>query len=151
MRSVQEAQADAQEMAREFIDQICEQLIDNGKASTDLFNDYPNGDAYHHESHVDRDYDLTEAAAILDEYSEDEETDSGLWEGCEPRRAISTQAAYTYGNAVYGRWQRIIEEINDDDEVQEILNPERPEGDDAEEITPDMTKLEACINAVIDA
>lgn len=110
----EEAMSDAQYMAREFFDSIVEMLMEDGKASDDLYNDYPDGDSYHHESHVDKDYTLGESADILDQLSEDEETDTGLWEGLEPRRAIAAQAAYTYGNAVYSRWRRLIEDINDD-------------------------------------
>lgn len=105
---------DAEDTALNFIDEIVSQLRETGSASKDLFNDYPNGDGYHHECHVDRSYDLQEAAAVLDELSDYEEKDSGLWEGLEPRKAIEAQAAYTYGNAVLYFWQRVIGEINDD-------------------------------------
>ena len=98
---VSEAITDAKNMALNFLEDIVESYVDNdGKASTDLFNDYPSGDEYHHEGHVDNEYDLTEAAMLLDQLSNFEETDSGLWEGLEPRKAISAQTAYTYGNAV---------------------------------------------------
>lgn len=114
-----EAADDARAMATEFIDEILLHVLDNGKASDDLFNDYSNGDSYHHETHIDRSYDLTEAAALLDDLSEHEETDKGLWEGCEPRRAIEVQAAFTYGNAVYSNWREIIDAIND--EVEDFV------------------------------
>jgi hypothetical protein len=107
-----EAEDDARSTVSEFADQIVEQIMDDGKASDDLLNDYPNGDAYHHESHVDRDYRLTEAADLLDHLSDFEERDSGLWEGLEPRKAIAAQAAYTYGNAVLSFFRDLIEEIN---------------------------------------
>jgi hypothetical protein len=64
---------------------------------------------------------LLEAADLLAELGQYEEDDSGLWEGLSPREAVSAQAAYTYGNAVYSLWQERIEEINSDDEIQEIL------------------------------
>lgn len=105
---------DAQNMAMEFIDDIVLAIQENGKASDDLFNDYHNGDSYHHETHVDKWYSLTEASELIDELHEFEETDSGLWEGQSPKEAISTCAAFTYGNAVYSMWQEIIEQINDD-------------------------------------
>ncbi len=101
----------AVDTVREFMESIIEQKI-NGDVSDDLYNDYDNGDAYHHENHVDKDYDLVESAAILDDLDEFEETDYGLWEGLDPRQAVSAQAAYTYGNAVYSFWREIIEEIN---------------------------------------
>lgn len=106
------AREDAKEMAMHFIEQIVEQLIEDGEASSDYNNDYQNGDSYHHEKHVDKDYELLEAAQLLDELDEYKETDYGLWEGLTPRRAIAAQAAYTYGNAVGSEWDSIIEDIN---------------------------------------
>jgi hypothetical protein len=53
---LREAADDAADTVRNFADEILEQLIDDGKASDDLLNDYPNGDAWHHECHVDKWY-----------------------------------------------------------------------------------------------
>ena len=110
MRS--DAQSDANDFVLNFEDEVIEQLIDKGKASDDFLNDYPGGDSYHHETHVDKWYSLSDAAEVLDELNEFEETDFGLWEGLAPRDAISAQAAYTYGNAVYSMAVDLIEEIN---------------------------------------
>lgn len=110
-----EAKSDAAETVRNFMDVIVYRLMDGEKVSDDLYNDYPDGDSYHHENHVDKAYSLTEADEILDTLSEYEETDDGLWIGQAPREAISTQAAYTYGNAVYGMWQKFIKDINKHD------------------------------------
>jgi uncharacterized membrane-anchored protein YhcB (DUF1043 family) len=90
------AESDAWDTLDNFADEMVRQWRESGEISNDMNNDYPNGDSYHHESHTDRDYDLQEAAELLDQLSEYEETDSGLWEGLEPRRAIAAQAAYTY-------------------------------------------------------
>ena len=46
------AESDAKETVRNFIGEILEQLTDKGEASDDLLNDYPNGEAWHHESHT---------------------------------------------------------------------------------------------------
>jgi hypothetical protein len=115
-----EAETDAKEMVVNFIDEIVEKLIDEGEASRDLNNDYAGGDSYHHESHVDKSYSLLEAAELLDQLGEFEEDDDGLWEGQKPRDAISAQAAYTYGNAVYSEWQELIEKINEN--AKEVLD-----------------------------
>lgn len=130
-----EAKGDALDTVKEFRDEILDQLKDDGEASDDLLNDYCNGDAYHHESHVDRDYDLSESAEVLDQLSEYEETDSGLWEGLEPRRAIAAQAAYTYGNAVYAYWRENIEEINEAvaDAISDYEDREPDEDDEPED------------------
>ena len=120
-----EASDDAADSCENFISQIVEQIVDNGKASDDLRNDYSGGGSYFHESYVDRSYLLKEAAELLDELDDYEETDSGLWEGQSPRDAISTQAAFTYGNAVASYFRDLIEEINDAiEELQNDLEPD---------------------------
>lgn len=106
-----DALSDARDTLGNFIDEIAEQSRD-GDVSNDLFNDYSGGDSWHHEQHVDRDYSLSESAALLDALSEFEEDDSGLWQGLEPRLAIAAQAAYTYGNAVMSFWHSFIDDIN---------------------------------------
>jgi len=107
-----QAESDAQDTVSEYREQILEQLLESGEASDNLLNDYPSGDAYHHESHVDKWYSLGDAADLIDELSEFEETDSGLWERQQPKEAIGTCAAFTYGNAVYSEWRDLIEKIN---------------------------------------
>ena len=143
-----EARNDAKETVRNFEDEILEQLLDKGEASDDLLNDYSGGDSWHHESHVDKSYRLTEAAELLDELSYYEETDSGLWEGLAPRDAISAQAAYTYGNAVYSEFQDLIREINSDAECiiddynDKISEAEEAAEDEDEDENPDVETLE---------
>ena len=110
-----ETLGDAIETIEHFEDDIVEQFEESGEASDDLYNDYPNGDEYHHEHHTDRSYSLIEAAHLLSELSRYEETDSGLWEGLEdPERAIEVKAAFTYGNAVLSEFQDLIKELNSD-------------------------------------
>jgi hypothetical protein len=145
---VEDAQSDARDMARNFMDEITEQLISGGEASRDLLNDYPDGDSYHHENHVDRDYDLTEAANLLDQLSDHEETDSGLWQGLEPRRAIAAQAAYTYGNAVMHYWREIIEAINDDPMIADALADLNGEAE-GEELSIDQDTIKKLVEEAI--
>lgn len=106
------AQSDAWDTVEEFADTITEQVQRGEEVSSDLYNDYPNGDDYHHSTHVDKWYNLTQAAEVLDQLAEHTEEDSGLWQGQEPREAIGTQAAFTYGNAVMAEWQSLVEELN---------------------------------------
>ncbi len=122
---LEDARNDARDMVEDFLDEIVEQLLGTGKASDDYNNDYPGGDAYHHENHWDKSFDLLEAAELLDQCSDHEETDNGLWEGIPPREAISAQAAFTYGNTVSHYWSEYLREINDDDEIATILNDAR--------------------------
>lgn len=105
---------DAKECFTNFVDEMCEQWERDREVSNDLHNDYADGDSYHHENHVDRSYRLTEAAALLDELSEYEESDDGLWQGLDPREAVSAQAAYTYGNAVLDQWRDLVSDLNSD-------------------------------------
>lgn len=114
------ARSDAQDTANNFIDEILESFMDNdGVASDDLLGaDY--SDSYHHENHVDKSYNLSEAAELLEELDDYEETDEGLWQGLKPREAIGCQAAYTYGNAVYRLFTDLIKEINEDDNIVEL-------------------------------
>lgn len=129
----EDAQRDATNTAENFIDEILAQVMDEDKdkeISKDLFNDYDGGDAYHHESHVDKAYSLLESATLLDQLENHVETDYGLWSGLEPRQAISAQAAYTYGNAVMYYWSELIEKINEERQegiLSDALQDEQPE------------------------
>jgi len=114
-----------------FEDEIVEQLLDSGAASDDLLNDYPNGDAWHHENHVDRWYNFREAVEVIEQLEDFEETDEGLWAGLPMKEALGACAAYTYGNAVYSEWRDLIAEINR--EADDILVDYQDRIDDAEE------------------
>lgn len=116
-----EAKSDAKSTAEYFKDEIIDGFIgDDGRAQGQDIQDW--SDSYHHETHIDKSYGLLEAAQLLDQLDEYEETDSGLWERQMPRDAISTQAAYTYGNAVNSMFSGLMENIND--AVDEITGNE---------------------------
>lgn len=142
-----DAKDDAKETAKHFLNEIVDSLVETGEASNDLYNDYPDGDSYHHESHLDRDYNLLEAAQLLDDLSDWEEDDSGLWQGLEPRRAVAAQAAYTYGNCVCALWYDLIKKINDDDELQVIIQDTKQDSEDDE---PDSSLIRARVLQIID-
>jgi len=157
-----EAESDARETVSQFIGNIVEQLEEQGKASDDLHNDYPGGDSWHHECHVDKWYNLTEAAELIDQLSEFEETDPGLWETQQPKEAIGTCAAYTYGNAVLSFWVDLIKEINDEasvicndfddrinkaEEAEEAEDYDGPSSDDLRDEKRDA--LEELVNSYI--
>ncbi|MCA9068742.1 MAG: hypothetical protein KDA84_07455 [Planctomycetaceae bacterium] len=130
----QDAKDDAKEMACQYSTEIAE-LINEGHCSEYDFdcNNIDGLDCYHHESHVDKHYALLDAAELLDELAEFEETDSGLWEGCEPRQAIGVQAAFTYGSAVWHFYYEIIGELLGDLELEELLEAEEPDAGAIEE------------------
>jgi len=147
------AEEDARDTVSEYREQILEALLEDGKASDDLLNDYPSGDAYHHESHVDKWYNLTDAAELIDQLSDHEETDSGLWEGQQPKDAIGTCAAFTYGNAVYSEWHDLIEKINDeaetviddyDDQIADAEKAMEEAEEEAEEEDYEWPSVEDC-------
>lgn len=105
------AEDDAREAVKYFLDDIVKAIIENeGEVDTGIL-DW--SESYHHESHVDKSYSLLEAATLLDQLDDFEETDSGLWEGQAPREAISTQAAFTYGNAVASEFDDLMKAINE--------------------------------------
>jgi hypothetical protein len=143
MSYLENAKSDAQDTAENFRDEIVEKFLE-GEVSNDLLNDYPNGDEWHNTNHTDKAYDLLEAATLLDELDDYEETDSGLWAGQKPRDAISSQAAYTYANAVYGQWRDLVEVINDDLEL-DLLRDAIDEVDNevADELTEHRDDAEA--------
>jgi hypothetical protein len=118
---------DAQDLIREyFIDEIVQALVDGSEVSSDMYNDYDNGDGIFHETINDRYYHRTDAMELLDELYEHEETDSGVWERLDWEGVIQAKAAYTYGNAVMSEWNDIIENINSnidrDDVASEVAD-----------------------------
>jgi len=105
--------ADAQDIISDYIEEIAKMLIDDGEASTDLYNDYSDMDSRISESD---DYwrRPEEAIETIDELSEFEEEDSGLWEGCrDHRKILSAIAHYTYTNTLYAEIESMIKSIND--------------------------------------
>lgn len=93
-------------------DNIIEFLIEDGEASTDVYNDYDDGDSCVYELCNPNITTLFEAANLLKELNEYKETDSGIWSGLEPIDAVKSQAHYTYLNAVVYHMQYLIKKIN---------------------------------------
>ena len=98
-----------------FIPEIVDLIMDEGEASSDINNDYANGDGIFHETIVDTDYDAEEAMELLHELSSFEEDDSGLWEGKDWEDILRIKAAYTFGNAVNDEFETLIVTINEID------------------------------------
>lgn len=142
----QNARDDAREAVSYLLDEIVDDIISDENANTAERHIEDFSDSYHHETHVDRDYNLREAAELLDDLRQFEVDDSGLWEGQEPRQAIATMAAYTYGNAVYSMfddlmgdiYQAVEHAVNDGQISWEI--PENVEGTDREAAWEDARK-----------
>lgn len=132
--------------ARDFILNNEEMIIQalNDDADWD-YNDIDDLDSLWHETIVDRGYTLEDAAYILDN-CENEENDSGIWEGMDAQDAMSARAAYSYSNDV---WFRCVEMYNGIKErVQELIDeddfdddPDK-EGEDFVQLAFDEFKAE---------
>jgi hypothetical protein len=119
------ADSDARDAIEYFLDEIVSRAFDDRDEVPTGIDEW--SDSYHHETHIDRSYSLMEAAEVLDQLSQYEETDSGLWEGQEPQEAVITQAAFTYAHAVYSEFRTMMEGVN------EALSEVFPEMADEEE------------------
>lgn len=118
--AIEEATAAVEENMKEIVDQ----LWDDGAADVEL--------SYYDREFIttysDRSYRLLEAAQVLDDLSDYEESDSGLWSGVEdPKEAVGIMAAYTYGNAVAAFFTDDMENVNSD--VDDLLTELRAEYD----------------------
>lgn len=67
---------------------------------------------FFHESVTDRSYSIEDAAWVIAN-CEEEETDSGMWEGQEMHQAMQICAAFSYGNDVWMKVAEIYEEMFD--------------------------------------
>jgi hypothetical protein len=117
----EKADEDAKEFIRDYLlDEIIEQLMEDGEFGEDIRNDFANGDSSFHETIVDRYYNDKEAIDLISDLYEYEETDSGIWEGLDWSKVLSSKAAWTYGNAVYDKATEILNEIREKIEMDEL-------------------------------
>jgi hypothetical protein len=133
------ADSDARDAIEYFLDEIVSRAFDDRDEVPTGIDEW--SDSYHHETHVDRSYSLMEAAEILDQLSKYEETDRGLWEGQEPRDAVITQAAFTYGNAVYQEFRTLVESVNE--AISEVFPEIADEEEKREELKQDLEASKA--------
>src|SRR5690606_15113144 len=76
-------------------------------------------------------YNLQEAAKLLSDLEDYQETDRGLWERQKPTDAISTMAAYTFGAAVHHFFGELIGQINEEFDIDEFINDDGDVDEDA--------------------
>jgi hypothetical protein len=110
-------------------------------------NDIRDLDQAFHENIVDRAYTLSDAAWILDN-CDNEETDSGLWEGQKPRDAVCTQAAFSFANDVWERSEELYKEIKENfDEIVDNVDYDEDglDLDDSEREELDLTANEKVV------
>ncbi len=145
---LEQAKGDAKETAYYFLDEMVDQYLDKSQVSADLLNGYTGGDSYHHEYHTDQGYSFRDAAELLVQLDEYEETEEGLWQGIGMKQAVCCCAAYTFGNAVLSLFREIVNQINDDSDLDELVAEYEASGDEREEIED---KIKARIEEIIDA
>ncbi len=121
MSYLNQAKYAAQEMGIQFAEPIAEAWIE-GRVFYPF--DCEALDNYHHEKHVSQDFTLLQAAMVLEELKEYEETDEGLWHGLKAKDAISAQAAYTYAATVLAMMEVMLEGLRDDPQIDRFLEKE---------------------------
>lgn len=119
------------EEARNFLIENEEMFVKALQNDADFdYNDIDDLDAYWHESIVDRAYTVADAEYILDN-CENEETDSGIWEGLDYRDEMSARAAFSYSNDVWFACATLYDEIKE--RMQELIDDENMDADVAAE------------------
>jgi vacuolar-type H+-ATPase subunit I/STV1 len=124
-----------QEEASNFVDQYIDEIFTD--VEEDGVNDlYEFVNDYRLHEWVDSDFiyvGLIESANII-EQSDNVETDSGLWEGLEPTKAIESQAFFTYRNDMNEYVMSIIKDRLEDRlaELEADLEPLQEELEEVE-------------------
>lgn len=104
------AEQDACDMIVAFSNQIINKIISDKKASNNL-KDYEGGESYHKSTHL-KSFDLTDAAIILDIFSEHKETNEEFWKDLSPIDAVCKMGSHCYANYVLNKWEDLIDTIN---------------------------------------
>lgn len=94
-----------------LLDEIVAEVLEKKGPTDKVHNtDYPSGDI---RVPAIPTYSLWDAADVLEELNEFEETDSAYWEGKGVREALKIAASLTYRNAVRAHFTKIIDVLND--------------------------------------
>ena len=108
---------DVEEDAFDFLSDIeadIKAAIINGEEDISAIRCDENGYGYirdaFHEAVVDRAYSIEDAAYVIAN-CEEEETDTGLWEGCDMYDAMQRCAAFSYGNDVWVEVERVYDQF----------------------------------------
>lgn len=132
-----EAKENAIDAIKDVKDEIVEALIEKDEAPNSIL-DYSDGETT--ESYwMDNWYEPSEAVDLIEELDEHEETDEGLWEGCDWRRMLSAKAALTMRNANLSEFSSLMIALNDDIDVDELREEVRDEMKEAKR--PDFLAL----------
>lgn len=128
----EEAMQDAKNIVGEEAEDICERLvryagqINRRKGSLDENLDRGVNELYGHEPGS-----LAAAAEMLDDLSDFEETDSGLFmvKG-DIRKSLEACACFTYQNAVRHHIGKVLDAIEEDAALAELCGAEEPDVDE---------------------
>lgn len=121
--------------AQSFIYDNEEMIVQALKDDADWdYNDIDNLDSLWHETIVDRAYTVADAEYILDN-CENEEGDSGIWEGLDYRDEMSARAAYSFSNDVWFKCEEMYNEIKD--RMRELVDDENVNEDEAAQLAFD--------------
>ena len=113
-----EVEKEAKEFLSENADDVVKQLVGFEEELSDELR------FERLEETLDRSYTPEDAIFVLDN-SENEETDSGLWEGKDWRDELNIRAAFTYINDVRSKVEEIYKEMYEDfGSAAEELNPD---------------------------
>jgi hypothetical protein len=114
-----EVETSASDFVDEYIDETIQRIKDGDIDPSDFLNDEQHNFTENKFIHTD----IVDHAHII-KYSNEVETDSGLWEGLEPQRAIESMAYFTFRNDLRieaGNQMRLkLEEVNE--ELEEKLD-----------------------------
>lgn len=127
---------DVEDEAKGFLadyEDMIKQAIKEGKDFDR--NDIDDLDTAFHENITDRAYSPEDAVFIL-EHCENEETDSGLWEGSDWRDELSARASYSFSNDVWFKCEEIYKQIKEEYESH-LATPDTEEEELPEEELPE--------------
>jgi hypothetical protein len=131
---------DAKEFVSEHIDEIAELMVN---MEEDLFTDDNIEESL--DEFLDRPYAPEDAIFVLDN-CENEESDSGLWEGIKDwRRELEIRAAYTYINDV----RRAVESIYKD-AYDEFMTDQVDDSDDESDDDKESERAKSILNSLTD-
>ena len=129
---------DAKEFVSEHIDEIAELMVN---MEEDLFTDNNIEESLN--GYLDRSYTPEDAIFVLDN-SENEETDSGLWEGIKDwRQELGARAAYTYVNDVRGSIESIYK-----DAYEEFMTDQVDDSDDESDDSKESERAKSILNSL---
>ena len=121
---------DVEDEAKDFLSEYKDDLKRAIKEEKEFDrNDIEVLDDAFHENITDRAYSPEDAVFIL-EHCDNEETDSGLWEGQDWRDELSTRAAFSFSSDVWFKCEQIYNEIKEEYESQRNTEDEDSEEND---------------------